>query len=217
MENSLLATRGPLHPFEIVPESLPRAEDGSVLWSDVFEADRPIRVEIGVGTSTFLIDLAERSPEYSYLGFEYSAKRVAKFLQKAERRAATNIRMLRSDATRWLRELFLPGSVEHFYVNHPDPWPKRRHEKKRLINTPIANLFARLLAPGGGISLRTDFAAYAQHMLEVLDATEGLINLSSRGAFSLGPLEAIPTLYESKFLKAGRQIFYLEYSKSSSE
>jgi len=202
--------------FQLKLEELPRDESGLVSWVQVFGVARPLRVEIGVGVSAFLIELALRDPEFNYVGFEYSAKRVAKFLKKVETRSVNSIRVAHADATRWLERLFIPGSVDSFYVNHPDPWPKRRHGKKRLINRQNANLLARLLRPGGRLSLRTDFAAYAHHMLEILDETPNLRNVSGLGSFAQRPLDAIVTHYEGKFLKVGQPIYYLEYVRQVS-
>jgi tRNA (guanine-N7-)-methyltransferase len=171
-------------------------------------------VEIGVGTSTFLIEVAAQAPEFNYLGFEYSAKRVAKFLKKVAASGVTNIRMALEDATAVLGGVLAAGSVDRFFINHPDPWPKRRHAKKRFVNRRNMEILVRFLRPGGGLSLRTDHAAYAEQMIAVLDATDGLENLAGRGSFSPKPRETILTLYESKFLRAGQPIFYLEYSKA---
>ncbi len=203
----------PTRSFELCPDNLPRDSEGLVLWEELFEGARPLRVEIGVGTSTFLIDVAEQNPAHGFIGIEYSAKRVAKFLKKVECRGVVNIRMLRVDAVRWIRKLFGPGSIDHFYVNHPDPWPKRRHQKKRFVNQHNAALIAEFLRPGGGLSLRTDFAEYAEQMLEVLDKTPALANSCGEGCFASSPREPTRTLYETKFLLAGMQIFYLEYEK----
>lgn len=198
---------------ELNLEELPRDTTGFVDWPRVFGTTRPLRVEIGVGLSTFLIEVAEGQPGYSYVGFEYSPKCVARFLKKVEARGVQNIRMIRANVTRWLAQLFPPSSIERFYINHPDPWPKRRHGKNRLINSQNALLLSNLLLPGGKLSLRTDFARYAQQILTVLDSTPGLRNVFGGGTFAPMPLDTIVTHYEGKFLKAGQPIYYLEYEK----
>ncbi|HVR74313.1 MAG TPA: tRNA (guanosine(46)-N7)-methyltransferase TrmB [Planctomycetota bacterium] len=196
---------------ELRLDALSRHEEGWVLWDVVFASPSPVRVEIGVGNSTFLIEVARNAPTFSYLGFEYSTKRVLKFLRKVEISGFTNIKMLCLDATRVLDWIFPPRSVDHFYINHPDPWPKRRHSKKRFVQESNAHCMLRALRPGGGISLRTDALAYAQQMLRVLDGIEGFENLSGGGSFAPGPLESFPTPYETKFRRSGRAIHYLEY------
>lgn len=199
--------------LELSLADLPLDGSNKVRWDELFQADRPLRIEIGVGNSPFLIEVARGAPGFNYLGFEYSKKRVLKFLKKVEAAELTNIRMLRVDAALVLNHLFHDDSVDHFYINHPDPWPKRRHARKRFVNAENAGWIQRLLAPGGGLSLRTDVPPYALQMLEVLDGTEGLENLAGKGCFSPAPMENHPTPYESKFLGEGRKIFYLEYVK----
>lgn len=201
--------------FELELERLPRLPSGVVLWDDVFGTGHPLRVEIGVGNSAFLIEVARNAPDFKYLGFEFCSRRVLKFLKKVQRAQVTNIRILRLDVTRVFEHIFEPASIEHIYVNHPDPWPKRRHAKKRLISGANTAVMERLLAPGGGISLRTDSAAYARQMLETLERSGRLENLSGRGAFAPGPLEPYSTPFERKFQALGERIFYLEYRKTS--
>lgn len=199
--------------YEVSLHDLPVGEPGFVDWDSVFGRPGPLRVEIGVGNSRFLIEVALRAPEYNYIGFEYSRKRVLKFLKKVEGQGLTNIRVIPANALLVLDWAFRPDSVDHFYIHHPDPWPKRRHAKKRLIRPDVAATLVRLLRPGGGISLRTDDALYARQMLEVLDATGGLVNSSGPGRFAEAPLDPFPTAYEARFLQQGRRILYLEYRK----
>lgn len=187
--------------------------DPAERFSRAFGADRPLRIEIGVGNSDFLIEVALREPDFNYLGFEYSGKRVEKFLKRVRSRGLSNIRLLRVNVLPVLGQLVAPGTVDRFYINFPDPWPKRRHQKHRLIQPPTAALLCRLLRQGGGLSLRSDAAAYAAQMLEVLDAAEGLENLSGPGRFAAAPRDAIPTRYEIKYRGEGRPIHYLEYRK----
>ena len=180
-------------------------------FSRAFGARRPLRVEIGVGNSDFLLEVARRDPEFNYLGFEYSRKRVEKFLRRVVKAELANIRILRAEARVALAELAAFASVDHFYINFPDPWPKKRHAKHRLIQPESAILLVRLLRPGGGISLRTDSETYAAQMLEVLDGVLPLQNLAGPGRFSPEPRDAIPTCYELKYRSEGRSIRYLEY------
>jgi len=198
---------------EIHLDSLPCELSGAVRWNLVFGADRPLRLEIGVGNSPFLIEVSKVSPDFHYVGFEYSAKRVLKFLKKVERAEITNIRIIRMNASSVLDRIFQPASVDHIFINPPDPWPKRRHAKKRFVSSESAALLERLLRPGGGLSLRTDALEYALLMLEVLDGTEGLVNAAGAGSFSASPAYPFETPYESKFRAVGKRIHYLEYRK----
>jgi tRNA (guanine-N7-)-methyltransferase len=199
--------------FDLTLEALPRDAEGRVLWGQIFGVLRPLRLEIGVGNSPFLIDVARREPDFNYLGFEYSPDRVRKFLRKVAAAELTCIRILRRNASLVLPSWFEPGTVDHIFINHPDPWPKRRHAKRRFVVPENARLMASLLRPGGGISLRTDHAAYAKQMLEVLDAVPELENLAGRGVPAAGPLCPIPTPYQLKVEAAGVRIHFLEYWK----
>jgi len=203
--------------FELSMVELLSEPDPGARWERAFGSRRPIRVEIGVGNSNFLIEVALREPGYNYLGFEYSRKRVVKFLKRVQAREVKNIRILRVNAAPVLASLLGPGSVDHFFINFPDPWPKRRHAKHRLIQPAHADNLARLLAAGGGISLRSDSPAYAAQMLSVMDGIPELENASGRGCFAAIPRDEIPTPYEVKYRKEGRSIFYLEYRKKKGQ
>jgi tRNA (guanine-N7-)-methyltransferase len=199
--------------FELSLDDLLSESDPAARWAQAFGASRPLRVEIGVGNSDFLIDVAIQEPDFNYLGFEYSPKRVWKFLKRVKSRGIGNIRMLRIAAVRGLAELVAPDSVDAFFINFPDPWPKKRHAKHRLIQPPTAELLVRLLVPGGGLSLRSDDEAYSVQMLAVLDPVQGLENTAGPGRFAPVPRHPIPTAYEIKYRNEGRTIHYLEYRK----
>lgn len=205
----------PSSPFELRLQDIPRRQEGHGAWEELYGGRRPLRIEIGVGNSAFLVEVARRAPAFHYLGFEYSRKRAQKFLRKVESASLTCVRMLCVDASLVLEELIEPGSVDHLYVNHPDPWPKRRHAKNRLIQPAMATLFRRLMRPGGGLSLRTDARAYALQMLEVLDTTPGLSNTSGPGRFAPAPREPYSTPFEFKFRARGLPIYYLEYEATA--
>ena len=198
---------------ELRPNDLVADKSGRIDWNSTFAAQRPLRVEVGTGNSTFLIEVCRNAPAFNYLGFEYCGKRVVKFAKKVARAELDNVRIMRLDAKFALEQFFLPDSVDHFYVNHPDPWPKRRHAKHRFVQRSGVDLVASLLRKGGGISLRTDAPEYASQMLDVLDATPQLVNSSGPGRFAEEPLEPYSTPYETKFREQGLRIYYLEYRK----
>lgn len=199
-------------PYQLDPETLPRRDDGVVDWGIVFGADRPLRVEIGVGNSPFLIEVARLEPGFNYLGFEYSNKRVLKFLKKVHKAELENIRMLRLNALELLRR-FQPDSIDHVFVNFPDPWPKKRHARRRFVQPDSTRVLVARMRPGAGYSLRTDAAFYAEQMLRVLDAEAELENLAGDGSFADAPKYPFETPYEIKFKAEGRHIHYLEYRR----
>ncbi len=199
--------------FELSLAGLIAEPEPRLRWEKAFGLHRPLRIEIGVGNSDFLPNLAVREPAFNYLGFEYSGKRVAKFLKRVAVRGLTNIRILRADVRRAAESVVEPGSVDHIFILFPDPWPKRRHAKHRLIQPANVPLLARLLRSGGGISLRTDAQPYAAQMLSVLDAASQFENLAGPGRFCPEAFYPIPTRYELKYRGEGRPIHYLEYRR----
>jgi len=197
-------------------DALPRrAPSGDVDWSAVFGRDAPLRVEVGVGNSPFLLDVARLEPEASYLGLETAWKRVLKFLGKVNASGLENIRMIGERAEEMFRSVLAAESVDHVFVNFPDPWPKKRHAKNRFVQADTAARVRDALRPGGRLSLRTDALDYAQEMLDVLDATTGLENLAGRGEFAERPIYPFPTQFELRWIAEGRPIRCLEYRRES--
>ena len=184
-------------------EELPARDKGHVAWDEVYGQPRSLRIEVGVGNSPFLIEIASSEPDYNYLGLEYSHKRVIKFLKKVHQAGLENIRMLHLNSDRLFDKHIAPGSVEHLFVNFPDPWPKRRHSKKRFIARERLETAVKLLAPGGGFSLRTDARDYALEALDNLEAREELENRFSCGEWAPSPLYPFETPYEVKFKAQG--------------
>ena len=194
-------------------EKLPGCDQGPVRWNEAFACERPLRIEVGVGNSPFLIEVASREPGYNYLGLEYSHKRVLRFLKKVHLAGIENIRMLHLNSDRLFDKHIAPGSVDHLFVNFPDPWPKRRHSKKRFIARKRLQVAAGLLAPDGGFSLRTDARDYALEARDNLEANEDLESRFPGEKWAPEPLYPFETPYEIKFKAQGLRIYYFEYQK----
>ncbi len=194
-------------------EKLPGYGEKLVRWEEVFEQTRPLRIEVGVGNSPFLIEVAGKEPDYNYLGLEYSHKRVMKFLKKVEVAGFKNIRMLHLNSDLLFSDYIAPAGIEHLFVNFPDPWPKRRHGKKRFIARERLAAAAKLLAPDGGFSLRTDARDYALEARENLEGNEDLENRYPGSEWAPEPLYPFETPYEIKFKAQGLRIYYFEYRK----
>jgi tRNA (guanine-N7-)-methyltransferase len=132
---------------------------------------RPLRlvVDVGFGRGELLLALARSEPGCAYLGIEYSWKRVLKMARRLAKTEIDNVRLVAASAEEGVAEL-APGSVAGFWVNFPDPWPKKRHHKRRIVQAPFAALAARRLAPGGYLHAATDWPEYADRINEVLSA-----------------------------------------------
>jgi tRNA (guanine-N7-)-methyltransferase len=204
--------------FEITVPAL--ADAGG--WPGVFTGEggnRPLTLEIGLGKDTHLLEKATARPERPFVGIECSRKKLDKVLSKVARQAngddLTNLRVLHADATRVLEAIFPPGSLGEVFVLFPDPWPKKRHRGRRILNREFLAQIAARMAPGGRLEVRTDNVEYLEQIVEVLGAEPNLRNLVAPHPYLLEPLEPddhIPTLFEQKFIERGLPIhyFYLE-------
>jgi tRNA (guanine-N7-)-methyltransferase len=163
------------------PESPPRP------WTEVFGREAPLEVDIGFGRGHFLLDRAAQAPQVNLVGIELRRKWVATVRSQIERLHLENARVLEGEAARLIAHHFQPGEVHRFYVFFPDPWWKRRHQKRRLFNPEFAALLSSRLAPGGRLFAQSDVWSYATEILALLEATPGLRN--ARGPFQLGPWE----------------------------
>jgi tRNA (guanine-N7-)-methyltransferase len=188
-------------------------------WDECFDRAAPLHVEIGSGNGIFLSRLAERHPEWNILGIELRFKRTVMCAEKITKVGAKHALITRYHAA-FLDDLFDPATLCGLYVNHPDPWSKRRHEKNRLISRWFLEDTARLLKPGAWFRLKSDFKPN-------IDRVEGLLThdedkqpsplpftLTGRNEDVItGPApwaDDIETNYQSKFRKRGLPVYALE-------
>ena len=127
---------------------------------DLFPVNQPLEVELGAGDGSFLIAWAKANPQHNFLGVERLLGRIRKIERKANRAGLSNVRLMRIEASYFLEYLLPRQSVTTLHIYFPDPWPKRKHRKNRLINEAFAEICARVLTPGGTICLRTDDSDY---------------------------------------------------------
>lgn len=177
-------------------------------WAELFGDERPVEVEIGTGNGTFLVDAALRSPERGFLGIEVSRKFFTKALRRAARKGAANVRMVFADAAYVLERCVPPSSVDAYHVYFPEPWPKKRHFKRRLFKPGLVSLLAETLRPGGYLLVATDVEDYFEEIEGLLDGESRLERLGELDP----PLESArgraTTSYEEKYRAEGRSIRY---------
>jgi tRNA (guanine-N7-)-methyltransferase len=181
---------------------------------ELFGRTAPRTFEIGFGNGEHLAALAAAHPERDYLGIEVHRPGVGHLLMLAEKAGLANLRASSHDAVEVLREQISPGALDEVLVLFPDPWHKKRHHKRRLIQPPFVELIASRLRPGGVLRLATDWEEYALQMLEVLDgASNRFANLSPTGDWMPRPDERAPTRFEKRGARLGHGVWDLGFRR----
>jgi len=182
--------------------------EGPVDLAEVFANRRPVEIEIGTGKGTFLLARAAARPELNFLGIEWARAYCHYSADRFRRAGLTNARMLRADAGVLFRNALPDKAVWRVHVYFPDPWPKRRHHRRRLIQPPFIQEVCRVLQTGGQLILVTDHRGYFEHMQRVLCDWPGLAyipmpTMSDRDG------EIVGTNFERKYIAQGRPFYSL--------
>ena len=190
-------------------------EPGSGLldFRAVFGNDRPVIMEIGFGNGEATWRMAQASPEENFLGVEVHKPGVGRLLLKIEEHGLGNVRIACEDAVALLRDRVPDASLAGVRIYFPDPWPKKRHHKRRIVQAPFVELLAGKLAPGGIVHLATDWAPYAEHMLEVMQGCGEFENLSLVGTYCEKPDWRPPTKYEKRGERLGHEVADLVFRR----
>ena len=177
-------------------------------FAGIFGNARPVEIEIGSGKGTFLLDYATARPELNLLGIEY-AKAYATYCADRFRRAElANVRMMRAEALTLFKTSLPPASLQRVHIYFPDPWPKRRHQRRRLVQPAFVDLVRQALAPGGQLLIITDHFDYARHIRRVLHDVPGFVRIPTpRLVDAEGAL--VGTNFERKYRAQGRPVYPL--------
>lgn len=196
--------------FHVGPEDFIKK---GITWDEVFKRVAPIDIELGFGKGEFLLEIARRNPERNFIGFEIDRIRMKWAECKAHREGFSNIRFVAGDAMELLPVLFKDNEVSRAYMNFPDPWPKNRHAKKRMIGRPILDEFVRIVKPSGDIYVVTDVDNMALVGLKILESHSAIENVYGEGVIA-SAIEGYPvTIHEMKFRKEDRNINFMHYVK----
>jgi tRNA (guanine-N7-)-methyltransferase len=179
----------------------------------LFGREAPRSLEIGFGNGEHLASLARAHPERDYLGIEVHRPGVGHLFMLAAANGSTNLRASQHDAVEVLREQIGAGALDEVLVLFPDPWHKKRHHKRRLIQPAFVELVASRMKVGGVFRLATDWEAYAQQMLEVLGASASFSNLSPTGDWMPRPEERAPTRFERRGARLGHGVWDLAFGR----
>ncbi|KAF0190715.1 MAG: tRNA (guanine-N7-)-methyltransferase [Gammaproteobacteria bacterium] len=179
---------------------------GPLKLAAIFDRPAPCIVEIGFGMGDTLIEMARCHPDNNYLGIEVYRPGIGSVLRQLDAADMHNVRVIAGDAMEVLRNALADASLDAIHVFFPDPWPKKRHHKRRIIQPDSVALFARKLRPGGLLHLATDWQEYAQHMLAVMTAEPALVNRAGDGGFSERPAYRPLTKFEQRGQRLGHQV-----------
>lgn len=179
----------------------------------LFGRTAPRILEIGFGNGDSLAAIAHAHPGNDYLGIEVHTPGVGHLLLKIEELALTNLRVMRDDAVEVLTHRIADASLDAVYLFFADPWPKKRHHKRRIVQEEFAQLLRRKLKPGGHFHMATDWENYAQHMLEVMNVAAGFRNTSPSGDYVPRPDYRPLTKFEQRGQRLGHGVWDLIFER----
>ena len=202
-----METLGPLYVLPFKPERLD--------FEKAFGRQAPTVLEIGFGMGDATAQIAAARPQDNFIGIEVHAPGVGALLQRIAERDLTNLRLLQHDAVEVLRDMIAPGSLAGLHVYFPDPWHKKKHNKRRLIQAEFVSHLASRLATGGFLHCASDWQPYAEQMLEVLGAEPTLENSakSTSDGYALRPEWRPLTKFENRGIKLGHGVWDLVFTK----
>lgn len=179
---------------------------GPVDLREVFGNSRPVEVEIGTGKGTFLLARAAARPDVNLLGIEYAKPYCYYAGDRARRHGLGNLRMLHTDAAVVFEKALGDASLSRVHIYFPDPWPKRKHHRRRLIQPRFVEHLRRVLAPGGQLLVVTDHIDYYEHIRRVLADVPGMARISLPHLAGFGG-EMVGTNFERKYITQGRRFY----------
>lgn len=189
-------------------------EPGAVVHpAAYFETPGPVELEIGCGKGGFLLDRAKQYPERRFLGIEWANKYYRYAADRMARWGMANVRIMRTDARNFVVHHLVESSLAALHVYHPDPWPKKRHHKRRLFQRDFVTATARALEPNARLAVQTDHAEYSEWIADLLVACAELAQVDFEHPDFVPRGQTPHTNFEVKYVREGRTIYRLAYVK----
>lgn len=183
-------------------------------FAALFGNDNPLALEIGCGIGDFVVQIAEQHPEQNFIAIDIFNQGCRQTCSRIERLGLKNIRMMRIEARYLMHHYLGKDSLQAIYINCPDPWPKKRHRKRRLLNRDFLNLILYCLQAGGALNFTTDFADYGETSADLLAAENRLNNRHSTPyTHELGNYPI--SKYMQRFIDLGQPIYFCSYVKKA--
>jgi len=179
----------------------------------LFGREGPVVLEIGFGMGASLVSMAASNPEQNFLGIEVHSPGVGACLGAAQEAGISNLRVMCHDAVEVLEQMIPDNSLRMVQLFFPDPWHKARHNKRRIVQVPFAERVLRKLKLGGVFHMATDWEAYAEHMLEVMNSIDGYKNLSETANWVARPESRPLTKFEQRGQRLGHGVWDLMFER----
>jgi len=187
--------------------------DGAIDTDVIFGRTGPKVLEIGFGMGDSLLQMAAAEPETDFIGIEVHPPGVGTIMNTAQEENISNLRVYLADANDVLEECFAAQSINRLQLYFPDPWHKKKHNKRRIVQPQFVQLVREKLRSGGILHMATDWQHYAEQMLETLDAAEGFENIAGLGEYSPRPAYRPMTKFEKRGQRLGHGVWDLIYKK----
>jgi tRNA (guanine-N7-)-methyltransferase len=188
--------------------------EGKIDFVQIFGRPDPVHIEVGSGKAAFLLNQAKAQPKVNFLGIEWASRYYRYAVDRIGRWGLTNVRIIRADAA-GLLNLVPNGFVDCFHIYFPDPWPKRRHQKRRFFTPANLSQIIRCLKKGGELRIATDHLDYFQKILELIDTQgDSLEKIDFLPAAGASQGEWLGTNFERKYIKENRPIYTLAVRKT---
>ena len=189
------------------------AADEPLDLAAIFGRSAPRTLEIGFGNGDALATMAGQQPDTDFIGIEVHRPGVGRLLQQLDEHELTNVRVMRDDAVQILNTCFPDNSLDRLLLFFPDPWHKKRHHKRRIVQPAFIELLARKIKPGGYLHMATDWENYARHMLEVMGQSPAFRNCAGSGNYSPRPDYRPVTKFEQRGLRLGHGVWDLVFKR----
>ncbi|NEX21435.1 tRNA (guanosine(46)-N7)-methyltransferase TrmB [Thiorhodococcus mannitoliphagus] len=197
----------PLHGVDWTPGA-------QIDFAATFGSEKPVVLEIGFGNGDSLAEMAAADLNRNWLGIEVHRPGVGHLLLEIERRGLSNLKVMRHDAVEVLTQGIAAASLDAVQLFFPDPWPKRRHHKRRILSPQLIQLLAKVIRPGGVFHAATDWEPYAEQMLEILDsATDCFESTAGVGRYAPRPATRPLTKFEQRGERLGHPVHDLLYRR----
>jgi len=200
---------------EVWPEMGLELKDGAINFAEVFGCEAPVVLEIGFGMGASLIEMATQQPDKNYIGIEVHRPGVGRLLASVKELGLTNIRVYAEDAVEVLADCIPDGSLHALQLFFPDPWHKKKHHKRRIVQPEFVQNIRQKLEVGGYFHMATDWENYAEHMMEVMSGAEGFTNKAGEGEYSPQPEWRPVTKFQKRGERLGHGVWDLMFERQS--